>query len=98
MTKVATYGLELFQKLVVFRSHASHSLNTNIQNAIEQRDGINKKPSYEFQKITHFCLFLTFNIQKGKFVTCDFNPFKPNGISNPYQLDKSILNLRVVGL
>ena len=26
-----------------------------------------------------------------------FNVFMPNGISHPYQLDKSISNLRVVG-
>ena len=98
MRKVATNREELFQKIVVFRSHASHSINASIQNTIGQRDGINKKPCYEFQKITPFCLFLTFHISKGKFVTCDFNPIEPNRISNPYHLDKSVLNLRVVGL
>ena len=32
-----------------------------------------------------------------KMDSCIINPFMPNGIANPYQLDESISNLKVAG-
>ena len=37
------------------------------------------------------------SMMKVHVVWSEFNPFMPNGISNPYQLDQSISILRVVG-
>ena len=59
-----------------------------------------------YRKMTYFCrlLFLQagFKIGNIKVILAKkikvFNPFKPNGFSNPCQLDESISNLKVAGL
>ena len=51
-------------------------------------------PTY-LHKFNKNCLFLSDDVQSGRVIMLCINPFKPNGISHCYQLDKSIYVLFV---